>query len=361
MTASPDDIRERRSRRRAQRRARLAARPSASRTSGRTPGGATSATGPRSSPGVVFVLVLLYCLLWPIVSPYDPQRSQLRDRKPGPEPGAPVRHRQVRPRPLHAHGAGWPGLDPDRLRRDAGDPADRGHLRLDLRLRRRPARQRADALPRRALRAARTCRSRSSRSRSSARTNNWTMMIALSIASWFTTARIVRGQVITLKENDYVRAAKAVGARWYRILARHLLPNTLGVLIIAIFLELPAVILGEAFLSFIGLGISPPDASWGAMAQEGRTRLPHPPDRDHRPVGRDRDARALRELHRRRPARRARPEDEGDVAWRCSRSTTCGRTSSPARASCARSTASASRSSAARRSASSASPAAGSP
>ena len=99
----------------------------------------------------------------------------------------------------------------------------------------------------------------------------WTMVIALSIASWFTTARIVRGQIITLKENDYVRAAHAVGARWLRILARHLLPNTLGVLIIAIFLELPGVILGEAFLSFIGLGISPPDASWGAMAEEGRS------------------------------------------------------------------------------------------
>ena len=109
------------------------------------------------------------------------------------------------------------------------------------------------------------------------RTDMWTMMIALSIASWFTTARIVRGQVLTLKENDYIRAAKAIGARWYRILGRHLLPNTLGVLIIAIFLELPAVILGEAFLSFIGLGISPPDASWGAMAQEGRgTYRTHP-------------------------------------------------------------------------------------
>jgi oligopeptide transport system permease protein len=98
----------------------------------------------------------------------------------------------------------------------------------------------------------------------------WTMVVALSIASWFTAARIVRGQIITLKENDYVRAAKAVGARWYRILGRHLVPNTLGVLIIAIFLELPGVILGEAFLSFIGLGINPPDASWGSMAQEGR-------------------------------------------------------------------------------------------
>jgi oligopeptide transport system permease protein len=100
--------------------------------------------------------------------------------------------------------------------------------------------------------------------------NFFAMTIALTIASWFTAARIVRGQVITLKENDYVRAAKAVGARWYRILARHLLPNTLGVLIIAIFLELPGVVLGEAFLSFIGLGINPPTASWGSMAQDGR-------------------------------------------------------------------------------------------
>ncbi len=98
----------------------------------------------------------------------------------------------------------------------------------------------------------------------------WTMVVALSVVSWFTTARIVRGQIITLKENDYVRAARAVGARWFRVLARHLLPNTLGVLIIAIFLELPGVILGEAILSFIGLGISPPDASWGQMANEGR-------------------------------------------------------------------------------------------
>ena len=100
--------------------------------------------------------------------------------------------------------------------------------------------------------------------------NFWTMVIALSIASWFTTARVVRGQIITLKENDYVRAARAIGVRWYAILARHLLPNTLGVLVITIFLELPGVILGEAFLSFLGLGINPPDASWGSMAQDGR-------------------------------------------------------------------------------------------
>jgi oligopeptide transport system permease protein len=100
--------------------------------------------------------------------------------------------------------------------------------------------------------------------------NFLSMTIALTIASWFTSARIVRGQIITLKENDYVRAARAVGARWYRILVRHLLPNTFGVLVIAIFLELPGVVLGEAFLSFIGLGINPPTASWGSMAQDGR-------------------------------------------------------------------------------------------
>ena len=100
--------------------------------------------------------------------------------------------------------------------------------------------------------------------------NFLTMVVALSIVSWFTDARVVRGQVITLKENDYVRAARAVGARWYRILGRHLLPNTLGILIISMFLSLPGVVLGEAFISFIGLGINPPDASWGAMANDGR-------------------------------------------------------------------------------------------
>jgi oligopeptide transport system permease protein len=119
--------------------------------------------------------------------------------------------------------------------------------------------------------------------------NFWTMVIALSIASWFTSARIVRGQIITLKENDYIRAATAVGARWYRVLARHLVPNTFGVLIIAIFLELPGVILGEAFL--VGL-----DGPGGARG------VPHAHERDPDPVDRDRHARPLRELHRRRPA-----------------------------------------------------------
>jgi oligopeptide transport system permease protein len=103
------------------------------------------------------------------------------------------------------------------------------------------------------------------------RVNFWTMVVALTIASWFTTARVMRGQIITLKENDYVRAANALGARWYRILFRHLLPNTLGVILIFVFLELPGVVLGEAFLSFLCLGIEPPKASWGSLAQDGYT------------------------------------------------------------------------------------------
>jgi oligopeptide transport system permease protein len=107
--------------------------------------------------------------------------------------------------------------------------------------------------------------------------NFWTMVIGLTIVSWFTTARVMRGQVLTLKENDYVRAARAVGARWHRLLFRHLLPNTLGLIIIYVFLDLPAVVLGEAFLSFIGLGINPPKASWGSLAQDGYSAyLSHP-------------------------------------------------------------------------------------
>jgi oligopeptide transport system permease protein len=107
--------------------------------------------------------------------------------------------------------------------------------------------------------------------------NFWTMVVALTIASWFTTARVMRGQIISLKENDYVRAARAIGAPWYRVLFRHLLPNTLGVVLVFVFLELPGVVLGEAFLSFLGLGINPPQSSWGSLAEEGNQQyLSHP-------------------------------------------------------------------------------------
>jgi oligopeptide transport system permease protein len=95
------------------------------------------------------------------------------------------------------------------------------------------------------------------------------MLLALAIVSWLTAARLVRGQLLSLKQNEYVEAARALGASRRRIIARHLLPNTLGIIVVAMFLEIPGMILGEAILSFLGLGISAPNASWGTLAQDG--------------------------------------------------------------------------------------------
>ena len=143
--------------------------------------------------------------------------------------------------------------------------------------------------------------------------NAWTMVIALSIASWFTAARIVRGQIITLKQNDYIRAARAIGARWYRILGRHLLPNTLGVLIIAIFLELPGrdprrgVPVVHRPRHQPARLLARPDGRGrpcGVSREPAHHRDPEPPDRDHRP---------LCQLHRGRHARRPRPAHAGDL------------------------------------------------
>ncbi len=95
------------------------------------------------------------------------------------------------------------------------------------------------------------------------------MLLALAVVSWLTPSRLVRGQILTLKQNEYVEAGRALGASRGRIMFRHLLPNTLGIIVIALFLEIPANIIGEATLSFLGLGISAPNASWGTMALEG--------------------------------------------------------------------------------------------
>ena len=97
----------------------------------------------------------------------------------------------------------------------------------------------------------------------------WAVVLALAIVSWMLTARLVRGHVLVLREADFIRAARAVGARRRHILVRHLLPNTLGILVVAVLLELPGVILGEAFLSVLGLGPNPPTPTWGNMAVEG--------------------------------------------------------------------------------------------
>ncbi|MCW2972256.1 MAG: binding-protein-dependent transport system inner rane component [Thermoleophilia bacterium] len=99
------------------------------------------------------------------------------------------------------------------------------------------------------------------------------MVPALSITAWFTSARIMRGQMLSLKENEYVESARASGAKPSRIVTRHVLPNTIGVMVVVIFLEVPNAILGEAFLSFLGLGVQPPDSSWGVLAQNGYTYI----------------------------------------------------------------------------------------
>ncbi len=86
---------------------------------------------------------------------------------------------------------------------------------------------------------------------------------------WLTMSRVVRGQVISLKQNQFIEAARTIGAGRARIVFRHLLPNVLSVVIVYLTLTIPNVMLFEAFLSFLGLGVARPDVSWGLMANEG--------------------------------------------------------------------------------------------
>lgn len=86
---------------------------------------------------------------------------------------------------------------------------------------------------------------------------------------WLTMARVVRGQVISLRTEPFVEAAEAMGASQSRIIARHIFPNLVGIVIVYLTLTIPRVMLFEAFLSFLGLGVEPPDVSWGLLANEG--------------------------------------------------------------------------------------------
>jgi oligopeptide transport system permease protein len=96
------------------------------------------------------------------------------------------------------------------------------------------------------------------------------LFLALGAIQWLTMARIVRGQVISLKGQEFVEAARTIGASNVAIVFRHLIPNALGPIIVYATLTVPAVMLEEAFLSFLGLGIQAPLTSWGALASEGR-------------------------------------------------------------------------------------------
>ncbi|MBA5729996.1 ABC transporter permease [Aerococcaceae bacterium INB8] len=99
------------------------------------------------------------------------------------------------------------------------------------------------------------------------------MIIALSLTGWIRMARIVRAEVMSLKAQEYVLASRTLGASAAHLIRRHLIPNAMGSIIVTMTLQIPAAIFNEAFLSYIGLGVTPPLASWGTMASEGNEAI----------------------------------------------------------------------------------------
>ena len=99
------------------------------------------------------------------------------------------------------------------------------------------------------------------------------LFAGLGAVSWLTMARIVRGQVLSLRYQPFVEASRALGAGPVRILTRHIIPNVFGVVIVYLTLTVPAIILYESFLSYLGLGIQPPMASWGSLIAEGAGQM----------------------------------------------------------------------------------------
>lgn len=100
-----------------------------------------------------------------------------------------------------------------------------------------------------------------------------TIIVALSATGWIGMARTVRGQVLQLKNSEYVLAAKTMGAKPFYIVRKHLLPNTVGIITVYVTLSVPTAIFAEAFLSFLGLGVQAPMASWGVMANDGLSSI----------------------------------------------------------------------------------------
>ena len=93
----------------------------------------------------------------------------------------------------------------------------------------------------------------------------WMVILALSITSWIGFARLTRGQLLSLREKEYVEAAQCIGVKQSRIIFRHLLPNAISPLLVALSFGIPGAIMAEAGLSFLGIGINDPFASWGKM------------------------------------------------------------------------------------------------
>ena len=103
------------------------------------------------------------------------------------------------------------------------------------------------------------------------------MLVALVLLGWPGAARLVRGQILQIREEGYIAASKLLGAKTGYLVLRHMIPNTMGVILVTLTFAVPSVIFTEAFLSFIGMGVAPPTPSWGSMSNEGiQTMLSHP-------------------------------------------------------------------------------------
>lgn len=99
------------------------------------------------------------------------------------------------------------------------------------------------------------------------------LILAFAITGWISMARLVRGQVLQLKEQEFMLAAKSMGASSFRLIVRHLMPNMAGVLIVTLTMKIPQAIFSEAFLSYIGIGVMPPQTSWGQLANLGAQNM----------------------------------------------------------------------------------------
>jgi len=99
------------------------------------------------------------------------------------------------------------------------------------------------------------------------------LFVAIGAVEWLTMARIVRCQIMALKKMEFIEAARSLGLSNTRIIFRHLLPNALGPIIVYTTLTIPAVMLLEAFLSFLGLGVQPPMSSWGTLIKDGAEKM----------------------------------------------------------------------------------------
>ena len=99
------------------------------------------------------------------------------------------------------------------------------------------------------------------------------MLVALVLLSWPAAARLVRGQILQIREEGYIDASRLLGTKTPRLILRHMIPNTMGVILVTFTFAVPSTIFTEAFLSFIGMGVEPPIPSWGSMCNDGRKTM----------------------------------------------------------------------------------------